>query len=289
MNRRAGVLVAAALTATLVVPAGTRAAAQSTGDAPVPGGAHPASALDYAGSVFNPAGGNFDFDVDAREIKGVSKSVDNVHFAGQYTATPCPDARGTAKASVTVTVGLSASGVGVLESYQVELPIEIDVNDNAVYTKVRFSGRYFDKIRNRRGNLEDSVTRLQFAGTARSARAVVDNEGAFDKSVLQKKADAVEQHAQALANSVAKKLQAVWQDGKSCVTLSATPGSQTVKPSATFPVDVTATAKDGAAIKRRITAALDGPTSIKPKASKSAPATFTYVAPATKAQKGHIA
>jgi len=289
MNRRCGVLLAAVLAATIVVPAGTRAAAQSAGDVPVPGRADPGSVLDYAGNVFNPASGSFEFDVDRRDVQGVDKSVSDVHFAGQYTATPCPDARGTAKASITVTVGLSASGVGVLESYQVELPIEIDVNDNAVYTKVRFAGRYFDKMRNRRGNLEDSVTRLQYAGTARSAKAVVDNEGPFNKAVLQKKADVVEQHAQALANRVATKLQAVWQDGKSCVTLSATPGSKTVQPRATFPVAVTATAKDGAAIKRRITAALDGPTSVKPKASKSAPATFTYVAPATKGQKGHIA
>lgn len=288
MNRRCGVLLASMLAATIVVPAGTRAAAQATGDLPVPGRADPGSVLDYAGNVFNPAGGSFEFDVDRRDVKGVDTSVSDVHFAGQYTATPCPDARGTAKASITVTVGLSASGVGVLESYQVELPIEIDVNDNAVYTKVRFAGRYFDKMRNRRGNLEDSVTRLQYAGTARSAKAVVDNEGPFDKAVLQKKADVVEQHAQALANRVASKLQAVWQDGTTCVTLAVTPGSKTVQPRATFPVDVTATAKDGAAIKRPITAALTGASSIKPGRSKSAPAKFKYVAPAVKGQKGHI-
>ncbi|HXY92786.1 MAG TPA: hypothetical protein VEP49_09945, partial [Acidimicrobiia bacterium] len=290
MNRRCGVLVASATLATaFVVPAGSRAVAQGTaGDTPIPSSGSPASAVDYVGRVFDPAGGSFDFDVDARELKGVGTRVDNVHFSGHYTATPCPDARGTAKASATVSVDLTASGVGVLESYQVELPVEIDVNDKAVYTKARFTGRYFDKIRNQRGNLEDSATRLQDSGTPGSARAVVDNEGAFDRAVLQKRANVVEQHARGLADSIAQKLQAIWQDGKSCVTLSVTPGSGLVKPKQQLQINVTATAKDGSAVKRPITAALDGPTSVKPKTSKSAPGAFKYVAPAKKGQKGHI-
>jgi hypothetical protein len=68
-----------------------------------------------------------------------------------------------------------------------------------------------------------------------------------------------------------------------------TPGSGVVKPSQRFQVKVNATAKDGAVIKRPVTAKLTGPTSLKPKASKSAPASFSYVAPAAKGQKGLIA
>src|SRR5436190_10307682 len=174
MNRRLGVVLAvtAFAAAALLVPDGPRAAAQSTGDAPLPSGGNPAAALDYVGSIFDPAGGTFDFDVDARELKGLGKSVDNAHFSGQYTATPCPDAHGTAKASVTVSVKLTGGDLGVLQTSQVELPVQIDVNDKATYTKVRFAGRYFDKIRNTHGTLEDSVTRLQYNGTAASAPAL---------------------------------------------------------------------------------------------------------------------
>jgi hypothetical protein len=288
MNRRGGALLAAALAAALVVPIGSRAAAQSSGDAPAPSGADPGSALDYVATIFKTEGDTFERDVDSREITGERKLVNIVHFAVSYTTKPCPDVNGTAEAVVTVKV-TQGGDLGVQERYEINLPIKINVNDRATYTKVHFAGRFFDAIPNKRGKLEDSVTRLQYAGTAGSAKAVVDNEGPYDKAELQKTANDVEKHAQALADSIAKKLQAVWQDGKSCVTLSVTPGSGVVKPKQQLQVNVSATAKDGAVIKRPVTRKLTGPTSIKPKASKSAPATFTYVAPATKGQKGHIA
>ena len=288
MNRRSGVLLAAALAAALVVPVGSRAAAQSSSDAPAPSGADPGSALDYVATIFKTEGDTFERDVDSREITGERKLVNIVHFVVSYTTKPCPDVNGTAEAVVTVKV-TQGGDLGVQERYEVNLPIKINVNDRATYTKVHFAGRFFDAIPNKRGKLEDSVTRLQYAGTAAFTKPEIDNEGPFDKAELQKTANDVEKHAQALGDSIAKKLQAVWQDGKSCVTLSVTPGSGVVKPKQQLQVKVIATAKDGAGIKRPVNAKLTGPTSIKPKASKSAPATFNYVAPATKGQKGHIA
>jgi len=270
----------------LLIPA-TRVAAQGTTDAPRPSGAGPAAAVDYVGTVFDPAGGSFEFDVDARDL-GV-KRADNVRFAGKYSAVPCPDTHGTAHASVVVTVTTTSESSGFLESTQVELPIDVDVNDKAQVENVQFKGRFFDKALNPRGHQEDSRTRLDYDRALDLHDATVDNEGPFQKPVLQKRADGVESQAGALANKIAGKLAAIWQDGKTCVTLDVTPPSKSVKPKAKFDVDVQATStKGGTAIARPITAKLDGQTSITPKTSRTAPTTFKYVAAKQNGQKGVV-
>jgi hypothetical protein len=109
------------------------------------------------------------------------------------------------------------------------------------------------------------------------------------ESIVQQRANSVANHAVALAGAIAKKLQAVWQDGTSCVTLGVTPASKSVKPQDKLTIEVTASAKqDGSKIARPISAKLAGPTSIEPTTSPSAPGSFTYTAPAKKGDTGRV-
>ena len=82
---------------------------------------------------------------------------------------------------------------------------------------------------------------------------------------------------------------AVWQDGKTCVTLGVTPPSKAVGIQDELAIEVTATAKDGSQVERPIKAKLTGDTGIAPKTTRSAPGTFKYTAPGKKGDKGHVA
>ena len=272
------------LVALLLAPVHDALAQDSTGARPAD--ATPWAGVDYLATVFDPRGDRFNFDVDVAEL--TTKRTDNAaKFSGDYSAEPCPDADGIADAELSIEIRVTNPTVGFVTSSRVELTVKVQANDAAKVKSVRVEGRYFDAKPNRRGTREESRTRLVSDDQRKTVTATVDNEGAYDKSALQKRADAVASSAEKLAGSVAQKLEGKWRDGTSCVKLSVSPSSTNVEPRARFRVNAAATAKDGTAIDGLITPSYTGGR-LSPKKSKRAPASFDYESPKKDGAVGHL-
>jgi hypothetical protein len=278
-----GALALAVATALSTAPLG-RDVAQATPGEPLPTGGTAAHGLDYLKSVFKPGEArNFDFTVDARarELKGVnSKVVDRIRFHGTYKSDRCPDAEGKSHANVVLAVEVIGFD-GPLEDSQVELPIVIVVSDKATLESATFAegARFFAAKQNRKGKREESRTRLDYGSGVGSA-ATIDNEGPYAKPALQKLADTVAESAGALADYIGQVLEKIWQDGHTCVSLEVAPSSKNVEPRQKLSINAAAKAKDGTEIARPISATFTSGGPVTPKASKKAPATFSYVSPA---------
>jgi hypothetical protein len=266
-------------------------AAQGKGGGAKPGGVT-AAALDWARSV-DPFGGPFERVDDPRGLKNLNPTVARrvsrlkyffLRYEGQFfSVEPCPDVHGTARATGAMKVRVLGPGEDdgdSLWSSTINFDVRVDVDDNAAIENVIFEGGY--------GESDGPGADIFTSRANKEVEATVTGKGRYKKSTVQQGANTVAKRAAALANAIAKKLEAVWQDGKTCVTLGVTPGSKAVKPKEELQIDVDGTAKDGNKITRPITAKLDGATSIKPTTAPKAPGSFKYISPAKRNQKGHI-
>jgi hypothetical protein len=249
-------------------------------------------ALDFVGRALAP---------DAPEVEatlrpqGLTKTLGvtvaeraiSVKYGGAlYALTPCPDVHGTAHASTSVDFTVLDGGGAEIWLSQVNLEIDVAVNDNAGIANVTVKGRVGE---GRMGTATGGGTYgdFNYDRAGKQLDATVTNSGP-SKKASQQRLNTIAKQGAALADEIAQKLKAVWQDGKTCVTLGVTPASRSVKPKDKLSVEVTSSAADGSKITRPITAKLTGATKIEPATSKSAPGSFQYIAPAKKGDKGHV-
>jgi hypothetical protein len=292
-----GIVTVALGVAGVAAAGGPAAGAQGTGGGAKGAATNVSGALDYAGRQFSLAPGAPPIEriLEPKDLKKVlDAKIARRAYSVKYSAVfyglkPCPDVHGTAHAEGTVEFSVLDRGGAEIWLTQVALyQVDVAVNDNAEIANVTLKGQFTGSPSNTNSTAGSYGGEFEYDRAGDQLDAKATGAGA-SKPGSQQRADTIGKHTASLADAIAKKLAAVWQDGTTCVTLGVTPASRSVKPQDTLSIEVTASAKeDGTKITRPITSKLKGVTSLEPATSKSAPGSFKYTAPTKKGDKGHV-